>query len=252
MAGELLDRARDAKNAGLTADGMCYGKNTDQALAELSRVAILLAQFDPMSRHQGLNYRLGTSATALAFWINLYNALVIHGAMYWRVKHSITEVRSFFKRTAYILGGRLYSLNVIEHGLLRANRGHPLRLFVPQLMPWDRRRILVIRPMDVRIHFALNCGAASCPPIRHYTAANIDNELELAAKSFTASGVTIDSNRGGILLSRLFFWYACDFGWSKRAQLKKALQYLDDSQRSAIEAAVPNGIGYADYDWHFA
>ena len=46
--------------------------------------------------------------------------------------------------------------------------GHPLRFGLGQWMPWDARRCLVVRPMDLRIHFALNCGAASCPPIRFY------------------------------------------------------------------------------------
>lgn len=34
---------------------------------------------------------------------------------------------------------------------------------------------------DPRIHMALNCGARSCPPIRVFSAKNLESELEGAA-----------------------------------------------------------------------
>lgn len=40
--------------------------------------------------------------------------------------------------------------------------------------------------MDPRIHFALNCGAASCPPIRIYTPESLDFGLAAAASAFCA------------------------------------------------------------------
>lgn len=42
------------------------------------------------------------------------------------------------------------------------------------------------QPMDPRIHFALNCGAASCPPIRVYTPDRLEFGLEAAASAFCA------------------------------------------------------------------
>ncbi|MFQ5501045.1 MAG: DUF547 domain-containing protein [Phycisphaerae bacterium] len=187
---------------------------------------------------------------ALAFWINLYNALVIHGALHFRIRRSITEIRGFFRRAAYLVGGHIYTLDIIEHGFLRENRGHPLRIFIPQLMPWDRRRRLVVRPMDIRVHFALNCGATSCPPIRHYTADRLDAELDLAAHAFLAGGgVAMDPRTGGVLLSRIFLWYARDFGWTRRRQLESILHYWDESTRRDYVSAAARGIRYLDYDW---
>jgi hypothetical protein len=246
VAADLLDLARTAKAAGLTDDGMQYGPETDNALGELARLAESLTGFVPAGQ-------LTSRSDALAFWINLYNALVIHAAMRFGVRGSVTEIPRFFKRAAYNVGGRSYSLDLIEHGLLRENRGHPLRLGLPQLMPWDRRRDLVLCPMDVRIHFALNCGAASCPPIRHYTPERIDRDLGLAARSFvTGGGVSVDGRTGGVLLSRIFRWYARDFGWTARRQLRTALEYLNPDQQNVLAAAAVNGIRYADYDWSFA
>ena len=43
------------------------------------------------------------------------------------------------------------------------------------------------QPVDPRIHFALNCGAASCPPIRIYTPDRLEFGLAAAAGAFCAS-----------------------------------------------------------------
>jgi hypothetical protein len=80
------------------------------------------------------------------------------------------KIRGFWKIHCYNIGGAVYSLDDIEHGVLRANRGHPAAGGRPQFGPEDpRRRGLVVQELDPRIHFALNCGARSCPPIRVYT-----------------------------------------------------------------------------------
>ncbi len=246
VAGELLDRARAAKNDGMTDGGMRYGPQTDKALAELDSLSASMMSFDPL-RH------LAKRSDAIAFWINLYNAMVIHGAMSFHVLRRMTEVPRFFTRTVYDVGGQLFNLDAIEHGVLRANRGHPARLAMPQFMPWDRRQALVLRPMDLRIHFALNCGTVSCPPIRHYTPEHLDQELDLAARSFVAGGgVRVDPHGGGVLLSRIFLWYFLDFGWTRRQQLRTVIGFLDQEQRIVVNEAAKKHISYAEYDWSFA
>ena len=47
--------------------------------------------------------------------------------------------------------------------------------------------LLPPQPVDPRIHFALNCGAASCPPIRVYTPERLEFGLAAAASAFCAS-----------------------------------------------------------------
>ena len=246
IAQQLLDRARSAKSVGLTDEGMTYSAEVTGAVADLCRTSTALAKFDP-------GPTLTSRSQALAFWINVYNAMVIHGALTFGVRRNMTEVPRFFQRTAYVIGGRRYSLNDIEHGILRGNRGHPLRVVLPQLMPWDARRGLVVRPTDARIHFALNCGAASCPPVRHYTADNIDSELDLASRAFVnGGGVRVDPQRGGVVLSRIFLLYTRDFGWTKAAQLRSVLEYVDANRRDEVAAAAGRGLRYGDYDWSFA
>ncbi|MFQ5423097.1 MAG: DUF547 domain-containing protein [Phycisphaerae bacterium] len=248
VAGQLLDRAREAKAA---AAGAIPDEHDSEAarlavLSDVSRLAATLQRIEPRDQ-------LADRPVALAFWINVYNALVIHGALQAGVRRSLKEVPGFFRRTAYRIGGRVFGLNDIEHGILRQNRGHPARGLLPQWMPWDDRCALVIRPMDTRIHFALNCGAASCPPIRHYAAAEIDAQLELAARAFMAGGgVRIDAETGQVRLSRIFLWFWRDFGRGRRRQLRFALRYVDADARTSIEAAAcRQGIAYDAYDWRF-
>lgn len=60
----------------------------------------------------------------IAFFINLYNILTIHSLVTWKQEKGtmiITTMQrtSYFSRYKYCIGGYLFSLNDIEHGLLR-------------------------------------------------------------------------------------------------------------------------------------
>ena len=41
----------------------------------------------------------------------------------------------------------------------------------------DLRTQLILKNFDARIHFALNCGANSCPPIRIYEHEKLDQQV---------------------------------------------------------------------------
>jgi hypothetical protein len=49
------------------------------------------------------------------------------------------------------------------------------------------RAAQVVQPLDPRIHFALVCGARSCPPIRVYTEDALEEGLAAAAAAFCES-----------------------------------------------------------------
>ena len=42
----------------------------------------------------------------------------------------------------------------------------------------------VVKPTDPRIHFALVCGAKSCPPIKVYTPDSLEDGLDSATMAF--------------------------------------------------------------------
>ncbi|GAB4494628.1 MAG: DUF547 domain-containing protein [Saprospiraceae bacterium] len=155
----------------------------------------------------------------LAYWINAYNAFTLKlivdnyptktimnfdGGKTWDVKR-------------IKLGDKKYSLNQIENDIIR-----------PQFK-------------DPRIHFAVNCAAKSCPPLwnRAYTAENLDSALEARAKAFINNPQfnTISASKASV--SKIFEWYAADFG-----DLKK---YLNKYANTQLKASAT--VTFKEYDW---
>lgn len=57
------------------------------------------------------------------------------------------------------------------------------------------------------IHFALVCGAKSCPPVKTYEAKAVDESLKAAAQGFfEGGGATIDVETKTIHLSKILNW----------------------------------------------
>jgi len=188
----------------------------------------------------------------LAFWTNIYNTAVIHGVIELELERSVKESPGFFDRITYEIGGFRFSLNEMEHGLLRGNRRHPYRVLRP-FRERDVRLEFAIVPLDPRIHFALVCGARSCPPIGFYEAEQIDFQLGLAAMSFINSPqVKILPQEKTVFISMIFKWYKIDFGGSDRALLDTLLNYLDEGKEKAFLEENRNQIRirYQPYDWN--
>ena len=85
---------------------------------------------------------------------------------------------------AYNVGGLLFTLDEIEHGVLRCNKGHPKD--EKPMFTDEARKSLSLSFLDPRIHFALNCGATSCPPIRLLKISRL-NKIAMPEVSFTRS-----------------------------------------------------------------
>lgn len=109
---------------------------------------------------------------------------------------------------SYNIGGHQYSFNDLEHGVLRGNKVPSFHIS-RQLPKGDPRLSAVFAEPDCRIHFALNCGAVSCPAISLYTAEGIDTELDVAAAGFCESsdGIAVDEATKTLWLSKLLSWY---------------------------------------------
>jgi len=187
----------------------------------------------------------------LAFWINLYNTTVIHGVIELGLERSVKEFPGFFDRITYEIGGYFFSLNAMEHGILRGNRRPPYRLFRP-FQKGDLRLDFMVVPTDPRIHFALVCGARSCPPIGFYRAEEIDFQLQLASASFINSPqVKIFPEERMVFLSMIFKWYKRDFGGRDQSLMDTLLTYLDEGEKKDFlkENRGRVRIRYQPYDW---
>ena len=134
----------------------------------------------------------------LAFWLNIYNASVQVRLAQNLDKYANRE--HFFNERWISICGKKISLNDIELGILGREKKDE---FIAKLQT---------KHFDPRIHFALNCGASSCPPIRVYTKKNIQIELDAATRQFLLNNSSYTQFSNTLKVDELLKWYASDFG----------------------------------------
>jgi hypothetical protein len=112
------------------------------------------------------------------------------------------------------------------------------------LFPGKLIKQLAVAKIDYRIHFALNCGAKSCPPIAFYSYKTIDTQLNVAARSFLSGDTEIDDVKKVVRVSKIMSWFIADFGGKQgiRKLIKKVLQKDVNSYR----------IKFKPYNWNEA
>lgn len=102
---------------------------------------------------------------------------------------------------------------------------------------------------DPRIHFALNCGAVSCPPIAVYSGDDLDGQLDDATKGFLEGNTAVNTADNSISLSMLFKWYKEDFGETNSA----IVQWIKDQAPRKLSEAVASlktpTLNYPSYNW---
>jgi GH15 family glucan-1,4-alpha-glucosidase len=186
-----------------------------------------------------------------AFWVNVYNILIIHGVIELDIYTSVKEIFNFFGRVGYRIGGMFFSPDDIEHGILRLNNIRPgSRL--KQFSVLDERKALCLEKPDPRVHFALVCASSSCPPVEFFDPENIENQLDIAAKSFiNRKGLIIDRTNMVIRLSQVFKWYGADFG-KNRNDILNFISGLSDKKTSTFiqEKRDSLRIQYLPYNWN--
>ena len=175
-----------------------------------------------------------------AFWINTYNVLARHAGR-GRASPRVLDALEVF-RTTYRVAGVPLTVDDIEHGLLRDGAAPPGAPWARMGRGDPRRRWAV--PRDGRIHFAVNCGALSCPPVRVYRGDALEEQLDTAERSFLAAESAIDEAAGVVETSRLLAWYAADLGGERgvRARIARALE-VDEARVARLR------LRYRAYDW---
>ena len=149
--------------------------------------------------------------------------------------------------------GQDYSCDDLENGVLRANSKTASGVG-PLFGAGDPRLQCVMPATDHRLHFALNCGAVSCPAVRYYTAEDVDAELALAAQGFCEQdgNVRVDEAARVLYLSKIFLWYSGDFGTNEVEIATTVLQHLRGPKREGLQRLLEEGgfeIRHLEYDW---
>jgi hypothetical protein len=180
-------------------------KELDQYLTELAAHPVE----DTWSRSQ-----------KLAYWINAYNAFTVVLIVNNYPVNSIRDIDRPWEKKFISLGGESYSLNQIEHDIIRPKFKEP------------------------RIHFAVVCAAVSCPKLlnKAYLPETLDQQLDDQTRYFiNQSGKNLIS-KDRVELSQLFKWYGKDF-----RQTGSIIEYLNQYSEVQIDARAK--MSFAKYDW---
>lgn len=143
----------------------------------------------------------------LAFWINLYNTLVMHGYLAYGVPGSDSRFFILMKKAAYTVGGLSISAIDIEHIILKMKPVHrPQMALVHKLKLVEEKRKFSIEKTDPRIAFALSCGIHSSPAVRIFRPESVTEDVEKSMKDYIQASVGI-SSKGKLLVPKLLHSY---------------------------------------------
>jgi Protein of unknown function, DUF547 len=185
----------------------------------------------------------------IVFWLNAYNACALLAALEAFPGADMRRVERFYERARVCVAGLAYSLDDIEHGLLRGNAHKQGKLFGP-LGRDDPRLAFTPLIFDERIHFALYSACRSTPALRVYHAGRLEAQLEEAARAYLRQCVRVEQEGAIVVAPPQMHWYARDFGGESGA-LEFVLARLEDD--AAIEMVDRRKgrvkLRFADYDW---
>lgn len=166
----------------------------------------------------------------LAFWINAYNALTIHGIL---EKYPTSSIRNhtsklfgynIWKDLKLQVADTAYSLDDIEHQVLR-------------------------KMDEPRIHFAIVCASHSCPRLlsQAYNANTLEGQLNDNAKFFFASekNFRIDEKKKTVYLSSILNWFEEDFGDNSSDVLQSIQPFIPETSQDISNWKVK----YLPYSW---
>lgn len=159
-----------------------------------------------------IRLQLNDDEKKMVFWLNIYNAYIQIQLMETPAKYEYKN--EFFNTKSINIAGDKLSFADIEHGILRKSK-HPYGMgYVKKIFPSSLEKSLRVQKPDYRVHFALNCGARSCPPIRIYRLSALQQQLSEAEEYFIQQSV-YDDKTNTVTISSIFFWFRGDFGGTK-------------------------------------
>ena len=189
--------------------------------AKLDRYLKILENIDPakLSRNE-----------QFAFYANAYNAwtikLILSGYPgVTSIKDLGSLLKSPWKKKIVRIDGKVISLDHVEHEILRP------------------------RYKDPRVHFAINCAAKSCPPLRPepFSGYILDRQLDDSTRSFINDPQSFRLEGNDLYVSRIFKWFSEDFNEDVFGFF---LKYTTGNLKKELKAKSDRiNVKYLQYDW---
>ena len=211
----------------------------------------LAAIVDDLGRVTAQELSVWTRDEQLAYWINAYNVFTLQAIVdHYPIKNrwftlfglvppnSIKQIPGVWNRLRWQAAGVDVTLDDIEHDTIRAHYDEP------------------------RAHFAVNCAAVSCPPLRPdpYVGVRLDGQLARAARDYLNSQHGLQVNGTTLRVSRIFSWYGEDFvpGYADRTDADRAgterailgvVSIYGPPRAARLAREEPVDIEFLRYDW---
>ncbi len=205
--------------ADLLATHVKDGRVDYKALAakDLDKLDRYLAVVGRSSLPDDRNRRIG-------FLIDAYNALVLRAVITHGRPRSVLDVKDFFKGKVHRVAGQTVSLDQLEKEVLN---------------PYAK---------DPRTHFVLVCAAVGCPILesKPFYGDNVDRRMDVATRRYLASPTGAQAKPDQLTISKIFDWYAQDFG-GREGAVRFILRHL--SPQSKRTTGTDPQVGFLDYNW---
>ncbi|XP_057855665.2 uncharacterized protein LOC131065230 isoform X1 [Cryptomeria japonica] len=177
----------------------------------------------------------------LAFWINIYNALMMHAYLAYGVPRNGLKLFSLMQKAAYTVGGYSFNAVDIEHVILKMKP--PMhRPQIALLLALHKCKIseehskYVIEHSEPLVMFALSCGVYSSPAVRVFTAERVHEELQDALYDYVRASVGL-SAKGKLLVPKLL--HSFTKGMIEENELVDWIcQFLLPSQTAVVQDCI--------------
>jgi uncharacterized protein DUF547 len=166
----------------------------------------------------------------MSLFLNAYNActLLLIVEHYSPDLSSIKDIPKAkrWKAKRWNVGGRLFSLDDMEHKVLRAEFE------------------------DARIHTAINCASKGCPPLRGeaFVSDRLDAQLDEQMRAFVNDPYYVSVGDGVLRVSRIFKWFKGDFVRDAGSVRKFILRFADEKLKR-VAGTESTTVRYIPYDW---
>ncbi|BAT90541.1 hypothetical protein VIGAN_06180200 [Vigna angularis var. angularis] len=152
-----------------------------------------------MSNLQTVDLKSLTNQQKLAFWINVYNACIMHGFIQYGVPSTPEKLLALMNKATLNVGGNLINAQAIEHFILRKRDISSMKE-VQHKGEWEEKESVVrelygLESVDPNVTFALCCGTRSSPCVRIYTADGITSELEKSKLDYLQASILATSTK---------------------------------------------------------
>ncbi|XP_058083723.1 uncharacterized protein LOC131231517 [Magnolia sinica] len=181
-------------------------KNISSSIPLLRKLRVL------MSNLYNVDLRFLTYHQKLAFWINMYNACIMHGFLQYGLPSNSEKVLALMNKAVLNIGGNQLNALAIEHFILRQPTTVKEVHWYGEKNDKDDivHSIYGLEYPEPNVMFALSCGSRSSPAVRIYTADGISAELEKSKLEYLQASIVVTTTKR-LMVPKLLLWNMANF-----------------------------------------